>query len=115
MKLDPLKDWYADVSNLQQLEAVLKNQAFRKAIEVLEFVARPRPDFTERSSADAITHQAMEHKRCEGFFSFVEHLYTLSEPLPVTAEKLQPYADDYVQAYARRKGMLAAEEEKTAE
>lgn len=115
MKHDPLKEWYADPTNLQQLEAVLKLPAIRKAFAVLEYVAQPRVDLVERSSADAITHDAMEQKRCQGFFSYTEHLYQLTEPLPQNPEKPVPYSDSYVLAYAKSKGLLVGDEVKEAE
>lgn len=110
---DPLKDWYADPSKQQQLKAALDLTIVKEAMALLQRVSLPRADFVVRSSADAITHAAMEQKRSVGFFSYPEELASLTEKPEKPPTMPEGYSDPYVIAYAKAHGMWDDFSEKT--
>lgn len=110
---DPLKDWFANKADQDALIALLNSEIWQKAAALLHRIALPKTDYTDRTSAEAITHAAMEQTRTAGFFSFVDNLWELTEPPKRPPQSPQGYSDTYVKAWAKARGMW--EEEPAAE
>lgn len=104
---DPLKDWFADQSKQAALIEALSSPIFREATALLNTISLPKPDLVERASAEAITYAAMEQKRNAGFFSYLDHLWQLTEPPKMPPKRPEGYSDSYVKAWAIRQGYFA--------
>lgn len=102
---DPLKDWYANEADQKELIAALSLPIIQKAEAILRRIALPKTDFTDRTSAEAITHAAMEQTRTAGFFSYPDAMWELTEPPKRPPTTPQGYSDTYVKAWAKAHGM----------
>jgi hypothetical protein len=104
--------WYADPSNLQNLQAMLESPVMQAAMAVLEEDKRPRTDSGSRSSADALTYAAFKHEQLAGFFEYPEMLKELADSEPTGPQSApDAYSDDHVKAYAKEHGMEIPDEE----
>lgn len=108
---DPLKDWFADESKQSQLIEALNAPIFKEATALLNTISLPSPDFTDRPSAEAITHAANEHWRNAGFFSYLSHLWQLTEAPKAPPQKPDAYSNSYVTGWARARGYLIEQPE----
>lgn len=102
---DPLKDWYANPKNMADLESALNAPILCEAMVVLRYIGLPKSNFGDRTSAEAITHAAMEQTRNAGFFSYPDDLWLLTQPPAKPPVAPQGYSDSYVKAWAKRRGM----------
>lgn len=102
---NPLKDWYANPSNQQQLETALNLPVMRAAMALLRDIAIPKSDFTDRTSAEAITHAAMEQNRTAGFFTYPDELWQLTELPKQPPKRPEGYSDSHVRAWAKKEGL----------
>lgn len=102
---DPLKDWYANARDQKDLEIALNLPIIQKAMAVLQRIALPKSDFSDRGSAETITHAAQEQNRTAGFFSYPDHLWQLTEPLISPPKTPAGYSDSYCIAWAKAHGM----------
>jgi hypothetical protein len=105
MTPDPLKDWYADASKQTQLTEALNLPIVKEAMALLREIAIPRTDYTDRTSAEAITHSAMEQNRTAGFFSYPRELWELTEVPKKPPTRPEGYSDSHVKDWAKRQGM----------
>lgn len=103
---DPLKEWFADASKQAALTEHLNAPIFKEATTLLQTISVPRPDSVDRPSAEAITYAAFEQKRCAGFFSYLDHLWQLTEPPKIPPKRPEGYSDSYVRAWAIKQGFL---------
>lgn len=102
---DPLKEWYANPQNMADLENALRAPILKEAMAVLRHIALPKSNFTDRTSAEAITHAAMEQNRNAGFFSYPDDLWQLTAPPAKPPTAPQGYSDSYVKAWAKARGL----------
>lgn len=104
---DPLKDWFADPSKQAKLIEILNEPVLKEAMALLQRISLPRSNFTDRTSAEAIAHAAMEQNRTVGFFNYPDELWNLTE-LPAQPPKMPAgYSDSHVMAWAIRNGRFA--------
>lgn len=110
---DPLKDWYADESKQRDLEAALRLPIVKEAVALLQTISLPKPEFSTKTSAERITDAAMEQHRNAGFFSYLDHLWQLTEKPQAPPKPPEGYSDSYVMDWARKHHhFLEAESEK---
>lgn len=102
---DPLKDWYANPKNMADLEAALRSPIIKEAMAVLRHIGLPKSNFTDRGSAEAITHAAMEQNRNAGFYTYPDDLWQLTSPPAKPPVAPQGYSDSYVKKWGMERGL----------
>lgn len=103
---DPLKDWYADESKRVELEKALRLPIIQEAIVLLQTISLPKPEFSSKTSAERITDAAMEQHRSAGFFSYMDHLWQLTELPAAPPKPPEGYSESYVRDWAIKHGLL---------